>query len=188
MIGGYGSLDAGFSLFVVNDLHLSVHAIGIMFFFNTSTIVLAQLWVLNRIEGRSRTKVMATTATLWFIFWVILDLALRVPKIAAFVALCAAMVIFAIGETMLSPVGPALVNDIAPEHLRGRYNAAQGLTWGVAGSAAPAITAIYFANGLGNWWPLSTGLTALGGGLLMLNLRRHLTRTEDGQKAKTPAS
>jgi len=41
MIGGYGSLDAGFSLFVVNDLKLSVHSIGVMFFFNTSTIVLA---------------------------------------------------------------------------------------------------------------------------------------------------
>ena len=52
MLGGYGSLDAGFSLFVVNNLHLSVHAIGVMFFFNTSTIVLAQLWVLNRLFGR----------------------------------------------------------------------------------------------------------------------------------------
>jgi len=31
MIGGYGSLDAGFSLFVVNDLKLSVHSIGVMF-------------------------------------------------------------------------------------------------------------------------------------------------------------
>jgi len=51
MIGGYGSLDAGFSLFVVNDLKLSVHSIGVMFFFNTSTIVLAQLWVLNHIHG-----------------------------------------------------------------------------------------------------------------------------------------
>ncbi len=181
MIGGYGSLDAGFSLFVVNDLHLTVHSIGVMFFFNTTTIVLAQLWVLNRIEGRSRTKVMAITAALWFAFWVILDLALRVPKFVAFVALCVAMVVFAIGETMLSPVGPALVNDIAPEHLRGRYNAAQGLTWGLAGSAAPAVAALFFANGLGHWWPLSTGLTALAGGLLMLNLRRHLTPAEDGQ-------
>lgn len=42
MIGGYGSLDAGLSLFVVNNLKISVHAIGVIFFFNTSTIVLAQ--------------------------------------------------------------------------------------------------------------------------------------------------
>jgi MFS family permease len=182
MIGGYGSLDAGFSLFVVNDLKLTVHSIGVMFFFNTSTIVLAQLWVLNRIHGKSRTRVMATTALLWCAFWIILDVTLAVPKFVAFASLCFAMVVFAVGETMLSPVGPALVNDIAPEHLRGRYNAAQGLTWGVSGSVAPAITALFFANGIGNWWPFSTGMTALCGGLLMLNLRRHLTPHEDGRE------
>jgi MFS family permease len=185
MIGGYGSLDAGFSLFVVNDLKLSVHSIGVMFFFNTSTIVLAQLWVLNRIHGKSRTRVMATTAVLWCAFWIILDVTLAVPKFVAVASLCFAMVVFAIGETMLSPVGPALVNDIAPEHLRGRYNAAQGLTWGVSGSVAPAITALYFAHGLGNWWPFSTGVTALCGGLLMLNLRRHLSAREDGRELAT---
>jgi MFS family permease len=153
-----------------------------MFFFNTSTIVLAQLWVLNRIHGKSRTRVMATTALLWCAFWIILDVTLAVPKFVAFASLCFAMVVFAVGETMLSPVGPALVNDIAPEHLRGRYNAAQGLTWGVSGSVAPAITALFFANGIGNWWPFSTGMTALCGGLLMLNLRRHLTPHEDGRE------
>jgi MFS family permease len=187
MIGGYGSQEAGFSLFVVNNLKLPVHVIGIIFFFNTSTIVLAQLWVLNKIDGRSRTRVMATAAGLWCIFWIILDVTLTLPAVLAVASLCVAMVVFAIGETMLSPVGPALVNEIAPEHLRGRYNAAQGLTWGLSGSIAPAITALYFDNHLGNWWPLSTGLTALCGGMLMLNLRRHLSDSEDGRRVATSA-
>ena len=79
MIGGYGSLDAGLSLFVVNNLKISVHAIGVFWFFNTSTIVLAQLWVLNRIEGRSRTRVMGIVAAFWFIFWMILEATLVLP-------------------------------------------------------------------------------------------------------------
>ena len=182
MIGGYGSQEAGFSLFVVNNLKLPVHAIGIIFFFNTSTIVCAQLWVLNRIEGKSRTKVMATVALFWFVFWVILDAVLALPKVLSVVSLCAAMVVFALGETMLSPVGPALVNEIAPEHLRGRYNAAAGLSWGVSGTLAPAITALYFNDHLGNWWPLGTGLTALVGGALMLSLRHLLSASEDGRE------
>ncbi|MBW4077714.1 MAG: MFS transporter, partial [Acidobacteria bacterium] len=123
MIGGYGSQEAGFSLFVVNNLKLSVHVIGVIFFFNTTTIVLAQLWVLNKIEGRSRTRLMAVSSAFWCIFWIILEIALALPAFFAVASLCAAMVVFAIGETMMSPVGPALVNDIAPEHLRGRYNA-----------------------------------------------------------------
>jgi MFS family permease len=181
MIGGYGSQEAGYSLFVVNNLKLPVHVIGIIFFFNTTTIVCSQLWILNRIEGKSRTKVMATVAVVWFFFWVILDTALALPKVLAIVSLCVAMVVFAIGETMLSPVGPALVNDIAPEHLRGRYNAAAGLAWGLSGTLAPAITAFYFNEHLGSWWPLGTGLTALVGGWLMLRLRPHLSASEDGR-------
>jgi len=182
MIGGYGSQEAGFSLFVVNNLKLPVHVIGIIFFFNTSTIVCSQLWVLNKIEGRSRTKVMATVAIFWLVFWVILDAALALPKVLAVVSLCVAMVVFALGETMLSPVGPALVNEIAPEHLRGRYNAAAGLSWGVSGTLAPAITALYFNDHLGGWWPLGTGITALVGGALMRRLRKLLTASEDGRE------
>jgi MFS family permease len=187
MVGGYGSQEAGFSLFVVNNLKLPIHVIGIIFFFNTTTIVLAQLWVLNRIEGRSRTLVMASVGVFWFIFWVILDLALSLPAVLAVISLCSAMVIFALGETMLSPVGPAIVNDIAPEHLRGRYNAAAGLSWGISGTLGPAIAAFYFDNHLGTWWPLGTGITALVGAGLMLSLRRHLSASEDG-RALRPAA
>ena len=187
MIGGYGSQEAGFSLFVVNDLKMSVHVIGIIFFFNTSTIVLTQLWVLNRISGRSRTRVLASAGVLWFVFWVVLDVALSLPPALALISLCVAMVIFAIGETMMSTVGPTLVNEIAPEHLRGRYNAAAGIGWGVSGTLAPAITALYFDNHLGTWWPLSTGLTALVGSALLLNFRRRLTAREDGREVNVPA-
>lgn len=187
MIGGYGSQEAGFSLFVVNNLKLSVHVIGVIFFFNTTTIVLAQLWVLNKIEGRSRTRLMAVSSALWCVFWVILEVTLALPAFFAVASLCGAMVVFAIGETMMSPVGPALVNEIAPEHLRGRYNATQGLAWGLAGSLAPAITALYFDNNVSNWWPLSTGLTSLAGGLIMLNLRRRLNAQEDGRAVPVEA-
>lgn len=181
MLGGYGSIDAGLSLFVVNNLHLSVHAIGVIFFFNTTTIVLCQLWVLNRIEGKSRTRVMGVVAALWFVFWVILGVTLALPAAVSIAMLCVAMVVFAIGETMLQPVGSAIVNDIAPEHLRGRYNAAAGLSWGISGTLAPAITALYFSVHVGDWWPLGTGITALVGGLMMLNLRRHISADADGR-------
>jgi MFS family permease len=183
MLGGYGSLDAGLSLFVVNNLKISVHAIGVIFFFNTSTIVVCQLWVLNRIEDKSRTRVLGVVAVLWFIFWVILEFTLELPATASIAMLCVAMIVFAIGETMLQPVGSAIVNDIAPEHLRGRYNAAAGLSWGVAGTLSPAVTALYYGLHVGNWWPIGTGITALIGGLMMLDLRRHISPSADGRVA-----
>ena len=185
MVGGYGSLDAGLSLFVVNNLKLSVHAIGVIFFFNTTTIVLAQLWVLNRIEGKSRTRVMGVVAAFWFLFWIILESTLELPAAASIPLLCLGMCVFAVGETMLQPVGSAIVNDIAPEHLRGRYNAAAGLSWGISSTLAPAITALYFSMHVGDWWPLGTGITALVGGLMMMDLRRHISAGADGRELVT---
>jgi MFS family permease len=180
MIGGYGSQEAGFSLFVVNNLHMSVHVIGIIFFFNTSTIVGAQLFILNRIQGRSRARVMACAGVLWFLFWLILFFSLHMPAVIAVISICGAMAIFAVGETMMSPIGPALVNELAPEHLRGRYNAASGLTWGLSASLAPAITAFFFSENWGDYWPLFVGGASLCGSFLMLRLRRNLNAREDG--------
>ena len=183
MLGGYSALDAGLSLFVVNNLHLSVHVIGVFLFVDTATIVVAQLFVLNVIDGRSRTRVLAIVGVLWFIFWMVVALAESMSESTAIVAISMAIMVFALGETMLSPIGPAIINEIAPEHLRGRYNATQGLTWGLSGSLAPAVTAAAFDNGLSQWWPVGVGVTALCGGALMLRLRRRLSATEDGRRS-----
>ena len=185
MISGYGSQEAGFSLFVVNDVHLSVHAIGLIFFCNTMTIVFGQLGTLHLITGRSRTRVLAVVGVLWFVFWMILESTLALPPGIAIASLCAAMVVFAIGETMLQPVGQALVNDIAPEHLRGRYNAAASATFSVSGVVAPLLVALFFSRGLGNWWPVATGLVSLVGAAVMLRLRHQLTPAEDGRPASS---
>jgi MFS family permease len=81
---------------------------------------------------------------------------------------------------MMSPIGPALVNQLAPEHLRGRYNAASGLTYALAGTLAPAITAFFFSVNWGDYWPLCVGSASLCGSFLMLRLRRRLNAREDG--------
>jgi MFS family permease len=181
MLGGYSAIDAGLSLFVVNNLHLSVHVIGIFLFVDTSVIVLAQLFVINAISGRSRTRILAMVGVMWSFFWIVLALSLALPSYVAILIISAAMIVFAVGETMLSPIGPAIVNEIAPEHLRGRYNAAQGLSWGLSSALAPAIIAGLFGSGLSNWWPLSVGAFSFTGGAFMLLLRRRLTPSQDGR-------
>lgn len=182
-LGGYAASDAGFSLYAVNTLHISVHAIGVIFFFNTSTIVLFQIAVVNRIHGRSRTKVLGVVGTLWALNWLILAACQLVTPGTAVIALCVASMVFAVGEMMLQPVSSALVNEIAPEHLRGRYNSAAGTTWGMAGTIAPLVTSLYFTSGAGRWWPLGTAVTALVAATLFVNLSGRLTPAEDGRLA-----
>jgi MFS family permease len=88
---------------------------------------------------------------------------------------------FGLGETLWAPVAPAIVNDLAPEQLRGRYNALQGMTWTVAMIIGPALAGLLLGNGLVHVWVGCTvGGTALAS-VLFLHLRRHLSPRQDGR-------
>ena len=87
---------------------------------------------------------------------------------------------FGLGETLWAPLAPAIVNDLALEEVRGRYNALQGMTWTVAMIIGPALSGMLIGNDLAHVWVAFTvGGTAVAA-LLFLNLRRHLTRVQDG--------
>jgi len=187
MGAGYGSLEAGFSLFVVQNVHLPVNAIGVIFFFNTVTIVVGQLFTLRFIEGRSRTRVMGLVGALWALSWLLIALSAQTPHWLALAILCGSLVIFAIAETFWSPVAPAVVNDIAPEHLRGRYNAASGLTWSLSGGVAPLFAGLLLGSHLAGAWPLFVALGSALGGAVALSLRRSLSPREDGLRTATPS-
>ena len=63
------------------------------------------------------------------------------------VAACAS--VFALGETLLQPTIPALVNDLAPDHLRGRYNALSSGAFQLAAIIAPPIAGFLIGHDLG---------------------------------------
>jgi MFS family permease len=80
------------------------------------------------------------------------------------------VLIWTLGEIIYAPVASAYVADIAPEHLRGRYQGAWGLTWGLAYVFAPAVGAAIFAWSADGLW-LICGLLGLAAALLLLAAR-----------------
>jgi MFS family permease len=80
------------------------------------------------------------------------------------------VLIWTLGEIIYAPVASAYVADIAPEHLRGRYQGAWGLTWGLAYVFAPALGAAIFAWSADGLW-LICGLLGLAAALLLLAAR-----------------
>ncbi len=180
---GYGSIDSGLSIFIVNEVHLTVSAVGVALFFNTLTIVLAQLFTIRVIEGRSRTLVLGGVSLFWAGAWAMIGATVHLPHADALVVVCLAVSVFAVGETLWSPVGPALINDLAPEHLRGRYNAAFGLTWGLGSALAPLLTGLFLGSHEARLWPFAIALGALLGGAALVSLRLRLTPEEDGRRA-----
>ncbi len=185
MTCGYGSMDAGLPAFMTIVVGLPVNAIGVVFFVNTAVIVVGQVWVLKRIEGRSRTRALAVVGLLWGVFWVVVALSAGFPPFVAGVLITIGFAVFAVGEMMFSPVAPSLINAFAPPHLRGRYNAVGGLVWSVSGALGPALAGIIIGGGWGVAWALMLAAGAVVSSLIFLSLRPLISAEEDG--APTPA-
>lgn len=181
LVCGYGSMEAGLSIFITNVAGESERLIGIVFLANTLTIVIAQLFILGWIRGRSRVRMIGVTAALWGLAWLFLVPTPVLGAVAGAILLIGFAVVFALGESVWSPTVPALVNSIAPDHLRGRYNSAQSLTWSLAAMLAPIPAGLLIGGGLGVVWVAGVAAGCLIAGVAAQGLRRRLTPAEDGR-------
>jgi MFS family permease len=145
---------------------------------NTGIIVLGQIFVINRLIGKSRTKLFAAVAVLWAASWSIVGYGVNIQR--AFLGAVIGVAVFAIGEMIWSTVGPTLTNDLAPEHLRGRYNSLDGLIWVSASAIGPAISGFMLQNNLVYQWIGMMMIGLLISGYFGLRMRKYLTPEQDG--------
>jgi MFS family permease len=178
---GYAQMEAGFTAYATQTGGVPANRLGWAYAANTGVIVLGQLVALRFIGGRSRSRLLAAAAALWSFSWVVIALSGRVDQTAAVVCAIVGLGLFGVGETLWAPVAPAVVNDLAPEHLRGRYNSFQSMVWTVAGVIGPASAGLLLGNQQAGWWVVAVvGGTALAA-LMFLELHRHLTPDQDGR-------
>lgn len=170
---------AGYSLFNLVPPFARDHAgvterqIGFFFFVNTAVIVVVQLPISRAIEGRRRMRALALMPCLWALAWLMLDGgAYWLGATGAFVVITIALAIFGVGECFHGPAHQALVAEIAPDHLRGRYFAVHSLSWGLAGTVGPAVGGFILAWRPFALWPLAAGvcLVAAAGALAVERL------------------
>ena len=129
-----------------------------MFAVNTAAIVLAQLPISHWIEGRRRMRALALMPLLWAVCWLIVDGDRRLARGDGGVrrASPSRLALFGVGECFHGPAHQALVADIGPEHLRGRYFAVHSLSWGLAGTVGPAVGGFILAGAPFVLWPLAS--------------------------------
>ncbi len=178
---GYGSIEIGLPVFITIINGLDVSWVAVAFTVNTMTIVLLQLVSLRFMKNRSRSLLMVTVAALWGASWLIIGLTGLLPAAASVVLICLSTLVFALGETLWAPIAPALINDLAPDHLRGRYNSIQGVVWGISGALGPALAGILLGAELVVVWLSVVVGGCLVAGVLALRLRGHLTPALDGR-------
>jgi MFS family permease len=180
-LAGYGMLEAGWTAYARTVAGASTAVIGVAFAANTALIVLLQMVVVRRLDGRRRTRALAALGGLWAAAWLVLGLAGLVPGTAtAAVLVVVSLAVFALGETLLSPVMPALTNVLAPERLRGRYNATSSLAFQVAAILAPAASGLLLQAGRGGLFVALLLLTCACIVLAAFRLERRLAPAANG--------
>jgi len=185
MTCGYGSLEVGLPTIITVVNGLDVSWVAIAFAVNTATIVLVQMVSLRVISGRSRSRLLAVVALLWALSWLVLGLSGVLSPVLAIVAICVSTAVFGLGETLSAPIIPSLVNDLAPAHLRGRYNAVQSLSWGISGALGPAIAGLMLGAGLTVAWLALVVSGLVIAAALALRMRSRLTPALDGRLGDT---
>lgn len=182
---GYAQIEVGFTAFATRVAMVQPRVIGWALAGNTLMIVGAQLFVLRWLQHRSRTRALAVVGVIFAVSWVVLaggGYAGRHGRLLpAALGVIGCAVVFAVGETLLSPVMPALTNALATDELRGRYNATTSIIFGISGIVGPITAGPLIGAGRPELWVVMVVVGCLLASLLALRLHARLTPAQDGR-------
>ena len=186
---GYGQMEAGFPAFARQVSGVSTQVIGFAFAVNTAVIVLLQFTVLKLIAGHRRTRVMQVMSAIWAVSWLILGGTGLLPdSLAAAIGVLAFMGVFAFGETMLQPTVPAMYNDLAADHNRGRYNAINSAAFQGGAITGPIVAGLLLGVGQGAWYIAAMVAGCVAIILLAFVLERRIPAAANGIPAPAEAA
>ena len=178
---GYGQLNSGLPAYARVISEVSTRGLGFAFAANTLVIVLLQLVVLQRIEGHRRTRVVMLMSLVWAVSWVLLGASGLVPgTLGATLLVAACASVFALGETLLQPTLPAIVNDLAPDDLRGRYNALTSGVFQLASVVAPPVAGFFIDRDMSSSYIGTLLAGSVGVVILSLRLEPQLSPRANG--------
>ncbi|CAB4977613.1 unannotated protein [freshwater metagenome] len=149
---GYGPLQSGIPVYATQFLGLSPKWLGVIFGVNTISIVIFQPLVLKALERYSKYTALISVGVIWAISWLAVGISPYLPIFVSGVALCVSQFIFAFGEMVHAPTSPALLQELTPEHIRGRASALISLQWGFSGIVGPAMAGVLIGAHLEQLW------------------------------------
>lgn len=133
---GYSPYAAALPAYATSTGGLSPHSLGYVFAANMLGVAVLQLVVLRAVGKQRRTTMLACAAAAFGIAWVV---AIAGGHGGGVVVFAVAMLVLALGETLISPALAPMVNDLAPDHLRGRYNGASTLAYTTGFAIGPVL-------------------------------------------------
>jgi len=149
---GYASVSAGLPLFITTVLGASPKWLGLIWAANCFGIILMQGPMLKWLEKHSPAKTLVYVGVIWAASWILVALCFVTPWVLVLPLQMTSSVVFGIGETIWSPTIPTVVNQLIPDHIRGRSNALMSLQWGTAGVLGAPLAGFLFDANLAKLW------------------------------------
>jgi MFS family permease len=157
----YAQQQTTLPLHVVRISHLSTADFGLLLTLNGLLVIALELPI-SSLTMRRLPKQMISLGFLLF------GLGFGLTAVAhSVLALLGTVAIWTLGEMISAPIAYAYLADIAPEHLRGRYQGLYELSWGIGGVTGPALGALVFGTTATGLWFLC-GVMGLAASLLVL--------------------
>jgi MFS family permease len=132
-------------------------AYGLAIAVNGVLIVILQPFIAVRLGRWERSRVLAVG-----VGWVSAGFGLTALA-SSTLAYAGTVAIWTLGEIITASVALAIVADLAPAHLRGRYNGVYGLAWALASLLAPMIGTRLLAINRGLLWIVCAAVCAAAG-------------------------
>jgi len=126
---------------------LGPEAFGIVYAINPLVVIVSQVFVLRIIDRIAGLRILVVSTVVMGVGFGLTAFASTIPTFGLTV------VVWTLGEVGFNAVGPAMVADIAPAALRGRYNGVVGMAFGASAFFGPLIGTRLFENyGEGVLW------------------------------------
>jgi MFS family permease len=140
--------NATLPLHVTRVAHLPISDYGLMLSLNSVLVACFELPISAWTMHRPAKAMIALGFVLFGVGFGLTAFAHSLPALLGTVA------IWSLGEMIGAPVGYAYVADIAPEHLRGRYQGVYGLAWATGSVTGPVLGTFLFGRSPDALWGL----------------------------------
>jgi MFS family permease len=160
---GSAQSEGPWAAFVTLSPAGTAQVIGFAFAANTLAVIAFQLPVERATRTMRRSRLLILSALCGAAAWVVTGVAslAGLPAVWAAALMVAALGVFGLGETFLSPVINAMPNALAPDRLRGRYNAMNSATYPVSKFLGPPLAGILLGSGVPASWVVVMALGLL---------------------------
>jgi len=171
MVLVYMQMNTTLSVYLRDTHSIPEQGFGYIMSLNAAMVVLFQFTITRWIARHRPLIIMAVGTLLYAIGFGMYGF------VSTYIFFLVAMVIITIGEMMSAPTSQALVAQLAPEDMRGRYMAVFGFTWVIPMAVGPLLAGLIMDNTDPRWVWYVAGLVGLVAAGAFALLQRRVERS-----------